>query len=277
MRNPIKLTVVSVSFFLLHLAALAVFWVPFSWGLVALLAVTYLVRMFAITAGYHRYFSHRAFRMGRVPQFILAFLAQTSAQKGVLWWAAHHRDHHRHSDTPKDIHSPIAQSFWWSHVGWVLSDEFDTYDPKTIPDFGKYPELVFLDRYHWICPWIYGASIFGFGLMSGLGGGAALAWGLALSTVLLFHATFSINSLAHLWGSRRFRTPDHSRNNPVLALITLGEGWHNNHHRFAAACRQGFRWWELDITWLILLGFRLLHIVRDMRPWPRDLRAEVGR
>lgn len=277
MRNPIKLTVVSVSFLLLHLAALAVFFVPFSWGLVALLAVTYLVRMFAITAGYHRYFSHRAFRMGRIPQFILAFLAQTSAQKGVLWWAAHHRDHHRHSDTPKDIHSPVAQSFWWSHVGWVLSDEFDTYDPKTIPDYGKYPELVFLNRYHWICPWIYGAGIFGFGLMSGLGGGAALAWGLALSTVLLFHATFSINSLAHLWGSRRFRTPDHSRNNPLLALITLGEGWHNNHHRFAAACRQGFRWWELDITWLILLGFRLLHIVRDMRPWPRDLRAEVGR
>lgn len=277
MRNPIKLTVVSVSFLLLHLAALAVFFVPFSWGLVALLAVTYLVRMFAITAGYHRYFSHRAFRMGRIPQFILAFLAQTSAQKGVLWWAAHHRDHHRHSDTPKDIHSPVAQSFWWSHVGWVLSDEFDTYDPKTIPDYGKYPELVFLNRYHWICPWIYGAGIFGFGLMSGLGGGAALAWGLALSTVLLFHATFSINSLAHLWGSRRFRTPDHSRNNPFLALITLGEGWHNNHHRFAAACRQGFRWWELDITWLILLGFRLLHIVRDMRPWPRDLRAEVGR
>ncbi|MBK8794317.1 MAG: acyl-CoA desaturase [Holophaga sp.] len=277
MRNPIKLTVVSVSFLLLHLAALAVFWVPFSWGLVALLAVTYLVRMFAITAGYHRYFSHRAFRMGRVPQFLLAFLAQTSAQKGVLWWAAHHRDHHRHSDTPKDIHSPIAQSFWWSHVGWVLSDEFDTYNPKTIPDYGKYPELVFLNRYHWICPWIYGAGIFGFGLLSGLGGGAALAWGLALSTVLLFHATFSINSLAHLWGSRRFRTPDHSRNNPVLALITLGEGWHNNHHRFAAACRQGFRWWELDITWLILLGFRALHIVRDMRPWPRDLRAEVGR
>ncbi|MFZ1613448.1 MAG: hypothetical protein WAT51_04715, partial [Holophaga sp.] len=87
-----------MSFLLLHLAALAVFWVPFSWGLVALLAVTYLVRMFAITAGYHRYFSHRAFRMGRVPQFLLAFLAQTSAQKGVLWWAAHHRDHHRHSD-----------------------------------------------------------------------------------------------------------------------------------------------------------------------------------
>jgi len=277
MRNPIKLTVVSVSFFLLHLAALAVFWVPFSWGLVALLAVTYLVRMFAITAGYHRYFSHRAFRMGRVPQFILAFLAQTSAQKGVLWWAAHHRDHHRHSDTPKDIHSPIAQSFWWSHVGWVLSDEFDTYDPKTIPDYGKYPELVFLDRVSWICPGLSGAAIFGLGLVPGLGGGAAPRWGWALSTVLLFHATFSINSLAHLWGSRRFRTPDHSRNNPVLALITLGEGWHNNHHRFAAACRQGFRWWELDITWLILLGFRLLHIVRDMRPWPRDLRAEVGR
>lgn len=276
MGNPFKITIPSVSFALLHGAALCVFIVPVSKGLVALLAVTYLVRMFAITAGYHRYFSHRAYRMGRVPQFLMAFLAQTSAQKGVLWWAAHHRDHHRHSDTARDIHSPVARSFWWSHVGWVLSDEFDRHDAKSIEDFGRFPELVFLDRFHWICPWVYGTAIFLFGIRSGLGGGAALVWGLALSTVLLFHATFSINSLAHLWGSRRFQTRDRSRNNPFLALITLGEGWHNNHHRFAAACRQGFRWWELDITWMVLLGLRTLRIVRDLRPWPRDLRAELG-
>jgi stearoyl-CoA desaturase (delta-9 desaturase) len=277
MRKPFKFTVISVSFLLLHVAALGVFLAPFSWGLVLLLAVTYLVRMFAITGGYHRYFSHRAFRMGRVPQFLMAFLAQTSAQKGVLWWAAHHRDHHRYSDTAQDIHSPIARSFWWSHVGWVLSDEFDAYDAKAIEDFGRFPELVFLDRYHWICPWLFGAAIFLVGQWTGLGGWSALAWGLALSTVLLFHATFSINSLAHLWGTRRFQTRDQSRNNPLLALITLGEGWHNNHHRFAAACRQGFRWWELDITWLLLLGLRVLRVVRDLRPWPRDLRAEAGR
>jgi len=276
MENSFKVTVTSVSFLLLHVAALSVLFVPFSWGLVALLGVTYLVRMFAITGGYHRYFSHRAYRMGRVAQFLMAFLAQTSAQKGVLWWAAHHRDHHRYSDTEQDIHSPIARSVWWSHVGWVLSDRFDHYDPKAIQDFGKFPELVFLDRHHWVCPWLYGAGIFLFGHFSGLGGGAALAWGLALSTVLLFHATFSINSLAHLWGTRRFETRDQSRNNPLLALVTLGEGWHNNHHRYAAACRQGYRWWELDITWLLLLGLRGLRVVRDIRPWPRGLGAEVG-
>ena len=270
-------TVVSVSFLLLHVAALGIFFVPFRWSLVALLVATYLIRMFAITAGYHRYFSHRAFCMGRVAQFLLAFLAQTSAQKGVLWWAAHHRDHHRYSDTERDVHSPITRGFWWSHMGWVLSDAFDAYDPKLIPDFGKFPELVFLDRYHWLCPWLYGTGIFSLGIYTGLGGWTALAWGLALSTVLLFHATFSINSLAHLWGTRRFKTLDQSRNNLLLALVTLGEGWHNNHHRFAAACRQGFRWWELDITWLILEGLRLLHIVRDIRPWPKELRAEVGR
>jgi stearoyl-CoA desaturase (delta-9 desaturase) len=276
MGSPFKLTVNSVSFLLLHLAALGVFFVPFSWGLVVLLAVTYLVRMFAVTAGYHRYFSHRTFHLGRLSQFLLAFLAQTSAQKGVLWWAAHHRDHHRHADTSKDVHSPVSQGFWWSHVGWVLADTFDTYDVKGIGDFMKYPELVFLDRYHWLCPWIYGAGILVVGLVSGLGALAALAWGLALSTVLLFHATFSINSLAHLWGTRRFETPDRSRNNFILALITLGEGWHNNHHRFAAACRQGYRWWELDITWILLLGFRLLRIVRDIRPWPQELTGEAG-
>jgi stearoyl-CoA desaturase (delta-9 desaturase) len=271
--RPFTFTVSSVSFVLLHAACAFVFLVPFSWGLVALLAATYLVRMFAITAGYHRYFSHRAYRMGRVPQFLMAFLAQTSAQKGVLWWAAHHRNHHRFSDTDKDIHSPVASGFWWSHVGWILSDEFDAYDAATIEDFGKYPELVFLDRYHWLCPWLYGAGIFALGEALGLGGWAALVYGLVLSTILLFHATFSINSLAHLWGTRRWETRDHSRNNLVLALVTLGEGWHNNHHRFAAACRQGFRWWELDITWMVLQGLRLLRIVRDLRPWPRDLSA----
>jgi len=277
MEFSFKPTVSSVSFLLLHIAALGVFWVPFSWALVVLLAVTYVVRMFAITAGYHRYFSHRSFRTGRITQFFLAFLAQTSAQKGVLWWAANHRHHHRHSDTSADIHSPVTQSFGWSHMGWVLSDVYDSYDPKAIPDYEKFPELVFLNRYHWICPWIYGAGIFAFGLLTGIGGLAALAWGLALSTVLLFHATFSINSVAHLWGSRRFETRDQSRNNPFLALITLGEGWHNNHHHYAASCRQGYRWWELDITWLILIGLRTLHIVRDIRPWPKELRSEVVR
>jgi len=211
--------------------------------------------------------------MGRVAQFLMAFLAQTSAQKGVLWWAANHRHHHRHSDTPQDLHSPVVDGFWWSHLGWVLSDAHDTYDPATIEDFARFPELRFLDTYHWICPWLLGTLAFGFGLWSGLGGWETLVWGFAISTVLLWHGTFCINSLTHVWGTRRFETGDQSRNNLVLALITLGEGWHNNHHHYQASCRAGIRWWEVDPTYYGLKVLGWVGIVRDMRPFPRAAMA----
>ncbi|HLP29844.1 MAG TPA: hypothetical protein VK150_00690, partial [Geothrix sp.] len=168
MRKPFSITVTSVSFVLLHVACLAAIWLAFSWKLVALCAAMYLIRMFAVTAGYHRYFSHRSYRMGRLPQFAMAFVAQTSAQKGVLWWAAHHRHHHRHSDTPMDLHSPVTDGFWWSHVGWILSDAHDHYDPKAIEDFARFPELRFLDTYHWICPWLLGTATFAFGIWTGI-------------------------------------------------------------------------------------------------------------
>jgi len=269
MRKPFTVTVTSVSFVLVHLGCLAALWLTFSWKLVALCAALYLVRMFAVTAGYHRYFSHRAYRMGRIPQFLMAFLAQTSAQKGVLWWAANHRHHHRHSDTPQDLHSPVVDGFWWSHVGWVLSDAHDTYDRGAIEDFARFPELRFLDTYHWLCPWLLGTATFAFGLGTGLGGWEALVWGFAISTVLLWHGTFCINSLTHVWGTRRFETGDQSRNNLVLALITLGEGWHNNHHHYQASCRAGIRWWEVDPTYYALKVLGWMGIVRDMRPFPR--------
>jgi stearoyl-CoA desaturase (delta-9 desaturase) len=258
-RAP-RLTIMSALFFALHLAALSVVLFPFSWKWVGLAAATYAVRMFAITAGYHRYFSHRTFRLDRVSQFVLAFLAQTSAQKGVLWWAANHREHHRHSDEEKDHHSPILDGFWWSHVGWFLSDRYDGYDPRTVGDFERFPELRFLSRHHWICPAALGAGLFF------AGGWPAFCWGFLLSTVVLYHGTFTINSLAHLWGSRRFSTADDSRNNGFLALITFGEGWHNNHHHDQTACRQGVRWWEFDLTFYVLYGLSLAGIVRDMRP-----------
>ncbi|NTW85976.1 MAG: acyl-CoA desaturase [Holophagaceae bacterium] len=269
MRKPFTVTVTSVSFVLVHLGCLAALWLTFSWKLVALCVALYLVRMFAVTAGYHRYFSHRAYRMGRVPQFLMAFLAQTSAQKGVLWWAANHRHHHRHSDTPQDLHSPVVDGFWWSHLGWVLSDAYDTYDPAAIEDFARFPELRFLDAYHWLCPWLLGALVFGFGIWTGLGGWETLVWGFAISTVLLWHGTFCINSLTHVWGTRRFETGDQSRNNLVLALITLGEGWHNNHHHYQASCRQGIRWWEVDPTFYALKVLSWLRVVRDLRPFPQ--------
>jgi stearoyl-CoA desaturase (delta-9 desaturase) len=229
-------------FALIHAGALLVVFIPFSPSLLLWMLATYAIRMFAVTAGYHRYFSHRSYKMGRVDQFLMAALAQTSGQKGVLWWAAHHRQHHRFSDQERDIHSPWQREFWWAHVGWILSNQYDSYDPKQIADFAKYPELRWLDQHHWVPAALFGALVF---LIGGFG---AFVWGFLLSTVLLYHLTFSINSLAHLFGSRRFDTPDQSRNNWLLALLTFGEGWHNNHHFAMSSCRQGFRWWELDLT-----------------------------
>lgn len=255
-----------VPFVLLHLAGIGVVFTPFSWSLVSWFAGSYLVRMFGVTAGYHRYFSHRSYRLGRAAQFALAVLAQTSAQKGVLWWAAHHRHHHGNSDAERDIHSPWQQGFWWSHAGWILSNRYDDYDPKRIADFSKYPELRWLDWHHWVPTVLYAAAILA------VGGPLAFLWGYVLSTVVLYHATFTINSLAHVWGSRRFETSDQSRNNLFLALLTLGEGWHNNHHYSMASCRQGFRWWEIDLTYLALRALGLLGIARDFRGF-REVRG----
>lgn len=231
-----------------------------------LFAVTFFVRMFFITAGYHRYFSHRSFRTGRVFQFILAVGGATALQKGPLWWAAHHRVHHRYTDTESDPHTP-RKGFWWSHVGWILSDE--TKDaPDGMKDFEKFPEIRFISKHDWIAQWGLGIACF---LIGGLPG---LLIGFFLSTVALWHATFFINSLAHVWGSRRFDTTDTSRNNPVLALLTLGEGWHNNHHRAAYVARQGLRWWEVDVTWYVLLVLEKLGVIWDVkRPRPEAVGA----
>ena len=248
-------------FVLLHLGVLAVFFYPPTAKLLLWLACTYAVRMFGVTAGYHRYFSHRSYKMGRVAQFLMAFLAQTSAQKGVLWWAAQHREHHRHSDDEDDIHSPVKRGFWWAHVGWVLSNEHDSYEPKKIADMARYPELRWLDKHHWVPTVVFAVAIL---LAGGMG---AFVWGYVVSTVLLYHCTFAINSLAHLFGSRRFETPDHSRNNWWLALVTFGEGWHNNHHFSMTSCRQGYRWWEIDITYGVLRFLSIFGIVKDLHPF----------
>jgi stearoyl-CoA desaturase (delta-9 desaturase) len=248
-----------VPFVLLHASALLVFTVPFKLSLVAWLVGSYYLRMFGVTGGYHRYFSHRSFKLNRFWQFCLAFLAQTSGQKGVLWWASHHREHHLNSDRKADLHSPVHEGFWWSHLGWILSDEYDGYDRHRIADFGRYPELRWLDRFHLVPTVIYGALIYF------VGGWDAFVWGFLLSTVVLYHGTFLINSLAHIWGTRRFATPDESRNNFVLALVTLGEGWHNNHHYFMSSVRQGIRWWEVDVTYYVLRVLSWIGITRDLR------------
>jgi stearoyl-CoA desaturase (delta-9 desaturase) len=220
--------------------------------------VLYFVRMFFITGGFHRYFAHRTFELNRFWQFIFAFGAQTSAQRGALWWAAHHRHHHRYSDQPEDIHSP-HQGFWYSHIGWIVDPKHRETDYNSIKDFAKYPELRFLNKFHVLPAVLLGAACAIFG------GAGALFTGFFLSTVVLYHGTFTINSITHLWGTRRYATRDTSRNNFLLAVITLGEGWHNNHHHYKGCARQGFFWYEIDMTYYILRLLALVGVVKNMR------------
>lgn len=272
-RDPDRIDwLASSPFIAIHLVALATPWLaPPTAGLAGLATGAYLLRMFGITAGYHRYFAHRAYRTSRVVQFLLAFLGGTSAQKGALWWAAHHRDHHRYSDGPDDIHSPVQRGFWWSHVGWFLSTSYHATKLERIKDLARYPELVFLDRYHALPPALLAGGLYL------AGGWPALLWGFFVSTTLLWHGTFCINSLAHVIGRQRYQTGDESRNSFALALITLGEGWHNNHHFYPTTANQGWFWWELDISFLMLRALRVVGLVSGLRTPPERIRlAHLG-
>jgi stearoyl-CoA desaturase (Delta-9 desaturase) len=250
-------------FLLVHVAAaLGVVLVGFSWTGVALCVASYYLRMFAITAGFHRYFSHRAYRLSRVSQFLLAFLGQTSAQKGVLWWASNHRHHHKYSDRPEDIHSPVQNGFWWSHIGWILSGLYDETDYSRIPDLAKFPELRWLNRNQYAATMVYAIALY---LAFGWTG---LVYGYFLSTVLLWHGTFTINSLMHLFGRRVFPTADQSRNSMIFALITMGEGWHNNHHYYPISAAQGFTWWQVDMSFSLLWLGEKIGLVTGLRRAP---------
>ena len=254
----------SIPFWAVHVGALVgLLVVGFSWWGLALALGLYFGRMFFLTAGYHRYFSHRSFKTSRFFQFVLALGGQTCAQMGPLWWAANHRHHHKHSDEPGDLHSVRQDGFWWSHLGWHMAGGHTGTDLAKIADFARYPELRWLNkRSVGLLPAI------ALGVICGLFGGLpGVVWFL-VSTVLLWHGTFTINSLAHMIGRRRFATTDDSRNSAVLALITCGEGWHNNHHHYQSSVRQGFRWWELDPTYYILRGLAALGIVWGLREPP---------
>ena len=256
----------SLPFFVVHALAIAgVAWFGWSWWGFALAIALYYVRMFGVTGGYHRYFSHRSFRTSRWFQFVLALLATTSAQKGVIWWAAHHRQHHKQSDLTGDVHSQQIDGFWWSHVGWILSTKYEDTDESKVKDLLKYPELRWLDRWFLVPPFALG---FGMWLV---GGWWALTW-FFVSTVLLWHGTFTINSLTHMIGSRRYATTDNSKNHLGLALITMGEGWHNNHHYYQRSTRQGFFWWEIDLTYYVLRALSFVGLVWDLHEPPKKIR-----
>jgi stearoyl-CoA desaturase (delta-9 desaturase) len=268
-----------IPFIAMHLACFGVIWVGVSPVALIAAGALYVLRMFAITAFYHRYFSHKAFRTSRAVQFVFAVIGASCVQRGPLWWAAHHRNHHRHADTPSDLHSPTHHGFWRSHVGWFLSRSGFRTDKSVVTDLDKYSELRWLDRYDILVPVVFAISLYLLGAWLGdahpslhTSGAQMLIWGFFMSTVVLLHATVTINSLAHRFGSRRYDTRDDSRNNWLLALITFGEGWHNNHHHFPGSARQGFRWWEIDVTYYVLRAMALCGLVWDLKPVPAGLR-----
>jgi stearoyl-CoA desaturase (Delta-9 desaturase) len=249
----------SIPFVLLHLACFAAIWTGVTAQALVICACLYWLRIFAIGSGYHRYFSHRAYATSRAYQFVLACLCQTTAQKSVLWWAAKHRHHHLHSDTATDVHSPRHAGFFYSHVGWIFARAHKSVDFVKIADFAKYPELVWLHRLE-LLPAITLATVCFL-----IGGWSGLVVGFCWSTVLVYHATFSINSLAHVLGRKRYVTGDDSRNNWFLAIVTMGEGWHNNHHACQSSVRQGFRWWEYDPTYYLLTLLSWIGLVWDLK------------
>lgn len=271
-------------FVVLHLGCLGVIWVGWSWFAVGACAFLYFARMFAVTGIYHRYFSHKTYSTGRFRQFLLALWGGTCVQRGPLWWAYHHRHHHQHSDTEEDAHSPHVHGFLWSHIGWITSRRNFPTDYSKVRDLAKYPELVFLNRFDALVPTVFAVGLWGLGWLleifaPGLGTSRwqMLVWGFFISTTLLFHGTSCINSMAHLMGGRRFQTEDDSRNSFILALITLGEGWHNNHHRYQSATRQGFYWWEIDITYYLLKAMSWTGFIRGLKEVPASIYEEAAR
>jgi len=265
-NQPKDHTVMLILFIIISLTPLFAFTVPFSWDLVEVAFLTYAMRMFAITGVYHRYFSHNAYKTSRVFQFLLGWLGAMAMQKGPLWWAAHHRNHHKFSDTDKDLHSPV-HGFWHSHMLWFLKNDHNEFDSKIIKDYTKYPELIWLDKYHWIPPLL-------FSIVLGLISWPVLVWGYGVANFFAGHATWTINSLAHVYGSQRFKTGDLSRNNFWLALITFGEGWHNNHHHYRHSAKMGFYWWEIDLTYYILKIFSWLGLIWDLKKVPEHVIEE---
>lgn len=272
----------ALPFVILHLSVLLVFIVGWSPVAIAVAVFMYAIRMFAITGFYHRYFSHKAFKTSRLVQFIFALIGAGAAQRGPLWWASHHRLHHINSDKEIDEHSPKKHGIVWSHMGWFLAKHNFSTQLDKIKDFAKYPELKFIDRFDVLVPAVLGTSLYFLGEVlaayypqSGTNGLQMFVWGFVISTLVLYHITFTINSLAHTIGKRRFKTKDDSRNNWVLALITFGEGWHNNHHYYPGSARQGFTRWEIDISYYLLKVLEKLGLIWELRPIPEYVRKEL--
>jgi stearoyl-CoA desaturase (delta-9 desaturase) len=259
-------------FWTVQASATLVFFVPFGWGMAVLWAASHFLRAIGLTLAFHRYYAHRAFQMNRVVRFVWTFIGTAAMQKGPIWWAGHHVNHHRYADRDGDPHSPMVSGIYYAHIGWFLNDakheRLEASNP-VIRDFSKAPEIVFLDRYFFIPPLALAAAMYG------IGGMQWLVWGFCFPTVTLAHATFAINTVNHLFGSRRFDTIDESRNNAFTAFFAVGEGWHNNHHRYQRAARNGFYWWEFDPTWYVIRAMAAFGLAWDLQPVPARIYEEA--
>ena len=278
-----RLLLISSPLVFMHLACIGIFFTGFSWVAVVALLITYFVRVFALTAGFHRYFSHRSFKTSRFFQFIMAWVGTSAAQMGPMWWAAHHRHHHQHSDTEEDVHSPVAKDLFWAHVGWVLCRTYGGTKTERVQDLYKFPELRFIDRLHALPAISLGLILYYIGQKLnfyypelGTSGWQLVMWGFFLSTALVYHVTFCVNSVTHIIGNKRFKNSDESRNNFWIALLTFGEGWHNNHHRYPLSARQGMYWWEFDLSYLLLRGLEKLGLVWDLKSYPKVIYKEAS-
>ena len=268
-----------IPFILLHLSCFFIFIVGFSWIAFTACITLFAIRMFAITGFYHRYFSHKTFRTSRFVQLLFAMIGATAVQRGPLWWAAHHRGHHMHSDTPEDKHSPQEHGFFWSHMGWFLTKSNFVTNTKFVRELIRFPELRIIDRFDLLMPLALSITLFFVGYylnqyepQLNTNGFQLLIWGFSVSTVMLYHATFLVNSVAHQWGKKRYETKDTSRNNFIIAILTFGEGWHNNHHHYPGSARQGFYWWEIDLTYYVLKFLAMIGIIWDMRTVSDNIR-----
>jgi stearoyl-CoA desaturase (delta-9 desaturase) len=259
-------------FWIVQASALLIFFIPFSWELAALWAASHFLRAVGLTLAFHRYYAHRAFQMNRIARFVWTFIGIAAMQKGPLWWAGHHVNHHRFADRDGDPHSPMISGVYYAHIGWFLNDaRHDRLEPSNpvVRDFSKVPEIAWLDRYFAVPPLMLAAAMY-------LAGGMPwLIWGFCLPTMTLAHATFAINTVNHMFGTRRFDTIDESRNNALTAFFAVGEGWHNNHHRYQRAARNGFYWWEFDPTWYVIRIMAAVGLAWDVHRVPERIYREA--
>jgi stearoyl-CoA desaturase (delta-9 desaturase) len=266
---------------LIHFITLAgIILIGISWLDFIILLISYYLGMLIVSISSHRYFSHKSFKTSRIFQFLLGWLTCTTVQRGPIWWASVHRHHHKYSDTSKDFHSPMT-GFWHSHMGWLTDPKIINIDYRNVKDLTRYPELLWLDKWFDIpiIMMILFLGLFGFYLEVnypnlGVSPAEMIVYSFLGRTVLLWHATFSINSLMHLVGKQRFATGDTSKNSLLLSLVTVGDGWHNNHHRYPSSARNGFYWWEIDVSYYLIKLLALLGLIWDIKPVPQAVLEE---